>query len=41
MTRREWMSVAIDTEVAVFALAPHIFPMTQVSAATYAYGENA
>jgi hypothetical protein len=35
------MSVAIDTEVAVFALAPHIFPMTQVSAATYAYGENA
>jgi hypothetical protein len=35
------MSVAIDTEVAVFALAPHIFSMTQVSAATYAYGENA
>ena len=29
------------TAVAVFVLAPHIFPMTQVSAATYAYGEIA
>jgi hypothetical protein len=35
------MSVAIDTAGAVFALALHIFPMTQVSAVTYAYGENA
>ncbi len=35
------MSVAIETAVAVFALALHIFPMTQGSDAHYAYGENA
>jgi hypothetical protein len=41
VSRREWLPVAIDTAVVVFALALHIFPMTPVSAATYAYGDSA
>ena len=39
MTRSKWVPVALYALVALPVIAPHIFPWTQISKETYAFGD--